>query len=438
MPTISVQTRLGFHYFPDTLHYRRSDLTFWLPRLKELHASYLVLCAHPNRAIPEEFISGLLTSDITPIVHIGYELSSPPEPKESELFFKMYASWGVEYILVFDKPNLRRSWNAAAWAQDNLVERFLDIYLPLSESLLAHNITPVFPILEPGGDYWDTAFLRSALEAIQRRGYNQLLQKLVLSSMAHAGNRPLNWGAGGPERWPSTTPYHRPPDSEDQVGFNLFDWYSATSRAVLGNALPQFLMNAGSHPGDHNDPNFAPITEESASKRNFELALAVLETEFPSHSSQLSSLPPEIKACNFWLLSAEDEQRDSYTVWFTANGLPASPAEKLVHWLVDQQTATFEANNTMNLTFGKATPIQHYLLLPVYTWGISDWHLEMIRPFVKKHQPTIGFTVEEALLAQRVTLVGGKAAFPKQAIDLLVETGCRVEELEEVGTFIAS
>jgi len=438
MPTLSAQTRLGFHYFPDTFHYRRSDLNFWMPRLRELQSSYLVLCAHPNRAIPEEFISALLLSGITPIIQIGYALNSPPDLNDSDLFFKMYASWGVEYITFFEKPNLRSSWNAATWAQDNLVERFLDIYLPLSESLLNHHLTPVFPLLEPGGDYWDTAFLRSALEAIQRRGYSQLLQKLILSSMANAGNRPLSWGAGGPERWPSTTPYHCPTNSEDQIGFHLFDWYLATSRAVLGNALPLFLMNAGSHPGDHSDPNFAPITEENAAARNFELALAVLESTSPSHLSHLTALPPEVKACNFMLLCAEDDQRGSSTVWFTPQGMPALPAQKLINWLAEQQTAAFDSENIMNLHYGKANPIQHYLLLPVYAWGISDWHLEMIRPFVKKNQPTIGFSVEEALLAQKVTLVGGKTAFPKQAIDLLIETGCRVEELEEVGTYIAS
>jgi hypothetical protein len=438
MPTSPAQTHLGFHYFPDTLHYRRSDLAFWLPKLKELHASYLVLCAHPNRAIPEDFIAGLLISGITPILHIGYSLNAPPLPKDTELLIKMYASWGVEYIKIFDRPNIRQSWNAAAWTQDKLVERFLDIFLPIADILLANKITPVFPVLEPGGDYWDTAFLRFTLEGIQRRGQSHLLQKLILSAKGYAGNRPLTWGAGGPERWPASTPYHCSHDSEDQIGFNNFDWYIAISRAVLGTALPIFIMEADSHPGDHSDPNYPPLTEESAAQRNFELAQWVLEPDPSVHHSQLTPLPPEIKACNFDILTAEDEQRGTQTVWFSSNGMPTLPAQKLLHWLAEIVAGASGIEKTLDMPFGRVTPIQHYLLLPIYTWGISDWHLEMIRPFVKNYHPTIGFSVEEALLAQRVTLVGGRAAFPKQAIELLIETGCRIEELEEVGTFIAS
>ena len=52
--------RIGFHYFPDTQHYRQSDLQTWLPLLHELGAGWLTLQAPDNRAIPEAFIRGLI------------------------------------------------------------------------------------------------------------------------------------------------------------------------------------------------------------------------------------------------------------------------------------------------------------------------------------------------------------------------------------------
>lgn len=57
--TITYQNRLGYHYFADALHYRELDLQTWLPHLKALGASWLVVQADGDRtAIPEPFLSG--------------------------------------------------------------------------------------------------------------------------------------------------------------------------------------------------------------------------------------------------------------------------------------------------------------------------------------------------------------------------------------------
>ena len=37
------KTRIGFHYFPDTLHYRDVDVNTWLPELQALAASWLTV-----------------------------------------------------------------------------------------------------------------------------------------------------------------------------------------------------------------------------------------------------------------------------------------------------------------------------------------------------------------------------------------------------------
>ena len=45
-PSPQKNNRIGFHYFPDQNHYRESDLYTWLPELKTLGATWLILDTH--------------------------------------------------------------------------------------------------------------------------------------------------------------------------------------------------------------------------------------------------------------------------------------------------------------------------------------------------------------------------------------------------------
>ncbi|HEX9013349.1 MAG TPA: hypothetical protein VF813_07525, partial [Anaerolineaceae bacterium] len=217
-PIPPLNTRIGFHYFPDTVHYRESDLHAWVPELRSLGASWLVLSAPTDRAIPEYFISGMVSAGIEPILHFQLSLEKQVAIDEMKFFFENYAKWGVHYVIFYDRPNSRSSWSAAAWAQEDLVERFIDRFAPLADAAVQAGLVPVFPPLEPGGDYWDTAFLQSGLRSLMRRKQFQVLDKLVLAAYAWSGEHSLNWGAGGPERWPGARPYMTPSNEEDQRG----------------------------------------------------------------------------------------------------------------------------------------------------------------------------------------------------------------------------
>ncbi|MBN1665971.1 MAG: hypothetical protein JW862_02745, partial [Anaerolineales bacterium] len=81
--------------------------------------------------------------------------------------------------------------------------------------------------------------------------------------------------------------------------------------------------------------------------------------------------------------------------------------------------------------------IDHYLLLPAYDWGIADYHLEAIRPFVKKYRPTIGFSTSEAARARRVTIIGSQSQFPDTFLNELRASGCVVERVEASGMELA-
>jgi len=345
-------TRLGFHYFPDTSHFRKNDLDTWLPELKSMGASWLALQAPASRAVPEQFLTGLLEAGVEPVLQLNLPLEParwlPGCSHESlELLFNTYAQWGVHYIQPFDRPNCRAAWPASAWAQSDLVERFLDLYLPTTRRALEAGLTPMFPSLEPGGDYWDTAFLKAALHGLQRRGCEDVLENLVLSAVARTDTRPLSWGAGGPERWPGRRPYITSGPGEDHLGFYIFDWYLAVARAALGEPLPILLFEAGKYTPptaadcEQLDCNlFARTAAEEEAHARKTLALAQVLTAAPGNGVEsistvdgpLEPISPYVLGCNLWLLSAQPGDRHALEAWFSPEGDPLPAAGALRTW----------------------------------------------------------------------------------------------------------
>ena len=433
-PSPLKNTRIGFHYFPDTYHYRESDLHTWLPELQAMGASWIVLQAPSERAIPEPFIQGLLGAQIEPIVHFRLPLDKELDQENLQLLFENYNRWGVHYAILFDRPNTRSAWPASSWAQSDLVERFLDIYLPLADRLVASGLYPVLPPLEPGGDYWDTAFLRATLNNMKRRSSAELLDRLVLSAYARAGNRPLNWGAGGPERWPGARPYTTPTGSQDQRGLRIFDWYLTLAQAELGQTLPIILMEAGSALGAQSEQDLPPVDRAAHMSRNLQIAQAMRANGAQSNPAnqagkaspfeveKLEPVPAEVLACNFWLLGSEADSPHASQAWYQADGATLPVVASFRQWVAQQPKRL--APSRVWASKGAITPspaedaadlqphpISHYLLLPLYEWGIAEWHLDIIRNFVRKYHPTIGYSLEEAKLAEKVTVIGDPLIF---------------------------
>ncbi len=450
---LSTTSRLGFHYFPDTVHYREIDLHTWLPELKSLGSAWITLVSPLERAIPEYFLRGLLDAGIEPILHFPVMVDTPNLYPSLQLLFKNYSRWGVRFVTLFDRPNIRAAWSPKTWTQSDLVERFLDIYLPLADLTLKSGLTPVFPPLEPGGDYWDVAFLQAALRGIRRRGRAKLLDALTLGAYAWAGNRSLNWGAGGPERWPSARPYSTSTRVQDQRGFRIFDWYLTIAKAELGQPKQILLLKSGSLLGDHNNPDQPVIDQNTHSERSLEIARLMAGETISSQDGLLESVPAEVIACNYWLLSTDASSSAASHAWFHPINGPVSAVNTLHHWLASRAkiTSQFDIQGTSGQPGSKqissflvstdpesSHPIAHYLLLPVYEWGIHDWHLDIVRPFIEKNHPTVGFSIMEACLAARVTVVGGVQAFPEETLEVLRSAGCHVERIIADGTVIAT
>lgn len=435
----TAKNRLGIHYFPDTLHYREGDLSTWLPELVALGVGWVVLRSEAERAIPESFLRGLLSAGITPIVHFSLPLASPVSPDQMRTLLSAYARWGVKYVVFFDRPNARKSWPASAWAQQDLVERFLDRWIPLAALAIELQLVPVFPPLEPGGDFWDTAFLWTALQSLERRRQQRIIDKLVLSAYAWTGHHSLNWGLGGPQRWPEVRPYYTPPGDQDQRGFRIYEWYQDVSRAVLQKQCPIIMLQAGAT----SDPDKTPERLSSDDSQVFSQIARLLQgetvVEAANPDEPLEPIGPEVLACNFWLLAADPGSKYAAHAWYPVKDRPKAVVERIKEAAVSRRRSGKSLPGLDDGALaGNSHLIEHYLLLPVYSWGTADWQWNVIQPFVRKHRPTVGFSLQEAALAAEVTVVGDEDAYSEEDLNWLRQLGCRVERVSGDGTKIAT
>ena len=126
-----------------------------------------------------------------------------------------------------------------------------------------------------------------------------------------------------------------------------------------------------------------------------------------------------------------DQPGRSIQGWFDPNGEPRPQIDVIRKWVEKHSGSTQSPQTTSSY-------IRHYLLLPSYEWGISDYHLDIIRPFIKKYQPTVGFSLDEAKNAKRVTVIGGEQAFSEASLNQLRAAGILVKRIDENGTDIAS
>jgi hypothetical protein len=417
---VSVEKRVGIHYFPDTKHYSHADMERWLPIMRNLGANWAVLPAPTDRAIPQEFIDGLLASDINPIIHFDASLAEPPSVADLQPLMAAYANWGVRYVVFFDRPNLRSQWPVNGWTQRGLVNRFLEIFQPLAQAAIENGMTPVFPALEPGGDFWDTAFLRAALETLAENGEGTLRESLVLGAYAWTEDKSMTWGAGGPESWPATMPYHTPANSEDQRGFRIFDWYNAISRAVLGKELPIILIGAGVQ-----RESGKPLDAQQGTR-----AINITETlQREPDPDKNNRVPANVISCNFWLLSAIPETPEAALAWYKVNGKPSKFADEYMAWKLGmpESKTIIEEKHTVVVSHQPHInqTIQHYLLLP----NVDDWPMELIRAYITETKATMGTSEQDAANASRVTLAGGVEAFSDDLLRTLIKAGCQVDLL---------
>jgi len=426
-------SRVGYHYFPDDIHFTETDAARWIPILKDLGARWLILKSSVDRAVPQYFLEKIMAAGIEPVIHIPAIVG--PQLKNLDSMLISYANCGIRYVVVYDRPNMRRSWHDREWTRGRLVERFMDFMLPILERELELGLIPVLPPLEPGGDYWDTVFLESALQILQRRAPRQIIDHLVLGIYGWTHSHPLDWGKGGPHAWPESLPYHTPENSQDQRGINIYEWYSEIARNCSGNPLPMLTLAGG------------PRAETSTNAKQSHFAeqnIAILR------SLQDADTHPHMLNFAFYCLASngKDVVPDA---WFKQEDTPLPVVELFRTYLKNNGHLSSITNSTSNPAHNdpdssppahsvpaaeSTSPIppektlRHYVLLPSSAELDRLWDWEAFGEFVRTAKPSIGFSADEAILAQRVTLVGDEMVFPPDLEQSLNQAGCLVSRLD--------
>jgi hypothetical protein len=333
----------------------------------------------------------------------------------------VYRKWGVEYVIFGEQPNAKNAWPIAGWYFETLVDTFLDRFIPLANHALKIGLKPVLAPLQPGGDYWDCAFMELLLSGLKARKMDTLLQSLTLASYGYTFHQPLSWGAGGPERWPGTQPYLTPVGQEDQLGFHNFEWIQAAALRVCGEKLPVIILDAGRP---------APYIDVFKDENSIEAIQTIFSACFNSQSSGMDPTNPWIDfnkfvyACIFNLDTLKSVLGDSFD---------AKSLNKLFH-VANQETSKMTVKNSHDT----AKYLSHYLLLPSYGSGVSDVVLNKVKPLIKNLQPTVGFSLEEASRAEKVSVFPDPFLFKEEQINQLRAAGCLVEILPETGMEIAT
>ncbi len=421
----NMKNRLGLHYFQDINHYLTKDLNLWLSEFELMKIEWLVLESSVKFAIPEEFIRGLIKKGVKPIIHFNFPISSIIKPDDLKIILNAYAKWGVKYVLFYNAPNLKSSWAEGTWSQENLVDRFLDRYLPFVKLADQSGLTPIFPPLQPGGDYWDISFLKKVLASVKQRKAIEFLTDLHLAVSGQTFLHPIDYGKGGSSKWQSSKPYIESKTNQSHIGFNTWEWYLEIVQEQL-NATPKVLLfwyGAGDVLQNKLDPNV-------------DLETVIKLTEISTDFTPGENLPDHIIACNLWILGSEGKPM-SHEINIEPQH-EKSLLEKIkslrIKWKKDTNPTDY---NLSKKVADWIYPIDHYLLLPKYDWGISEHILEKVRPIIQDSKPTLGFSLLEASNARKVTVWNENYAFKDNDLKILHDAGCEVEELQISGINLA-
>ena len=418
-------TSIGFHYYQDSEHYRDQDLKKLLAVFQKFEKKpWIVLQSEVSRGIPEFFLKGLHSIGIQTIIQINVHVMDVNQ-QDISLLLHQYGEWGVACVQLAGMPNVKNYWGKS-WLKVNVAEEFIRGFIEFGNQAIAEGVTPLMSTLLPGGDFWDTVFLRTVLKRLLEEKEINLAQKMGLTAGGWTYQQVLGYGRGGHDVWSEVKPYQIPGDSESQLGLHTYEWYLEIAREVVGKNLPIFITNLGAE-----FPNSISETPASLAQK-IEL---VSEYLFAEEGIEYGEWIPAGIFCGLSeMLNSENSSDGNERLTEAFEKIAAKPL-----FVAAEKKKSAHNNEPANRTQKEyAKVISHYLLLPVYEWGVADWHLEVIKPYVRNHQPTIGFSKEEAKYAEKVTIVGDETVFGIEIEKELQAAGCEIERISGDGTDVAS
>lgn len=410
---------LGFTYFSSPEFLLGKKIKTWLPALRDLSAGVVIFKANFNHVIPEDVFLSAKENQLTPIIHFASELPLARRFNEMAFLLDIYAKWGVDKVILGDRPNMKGSWPISGWHYENLIGHFLDRFIPLAAHAVRIGMRPVLSPLQPGGDYWDTAFVEMVLQDLLQRKLPEVMENLILSCYGYTFNKALDWGSGGPERWSASKPYRTPEGQEDQLGFHNYEWIQAIGEKASGREYPIIILDAG-NPGIR-------YSQMEPGKIYQDLRQII---DLCSHHNSGGEIETE---------SAQDVPGGLRFLTFALDTIDEIANQPLN----PNNLLRLFKNSGMGKSVKDAEPgcqkaIKHYLLLPSYGSTVSDAILNKVRPLIKKFKPTIGFSIQEAEMAEKVSVYPDTMLFTDERLNQLRGSGCVVDILPESGIEIAT
>ncbi|NLN69589.1 MAG: hypothetical protein GX142_02210 [Chloroflexi bacterium] len=410
--------KIGFTYFSSKEYFLENQLDTWLQSLQKWNGTYVIFTADFDTLIPEDVFAKVRNFGLEPMLHFNTELPSARRFNDVALILDLYQKWGTKYVILGDQPNVKKSFSSSRSHKGTLVDDYLEGFMSLANHAVKIGLIPVIAPLAPGGDFWDCSFLELVLEGLKQKRMTDLLDAMVLSSYGFTFSKPLSWGKGGPEYWPGSKPYITPDGQQDQIGFNNFEWLQAVSLRRLGKKLPVIILNAGS-PG--------PKINQAGGLKVDETLRKIVQA--CHHGDNLTDRATDQPAFNEFVVACSISLEELLGLIADSDSLKA----------LDQIFVQSQSSQSQP----KANPVNqkvfdHYLLLPSYTSGVSDVVLNKVRPLIKKFRPTLGFSIEEALHAAKVTVFPDPNIFTAEQINKLRVAGCDVEILPQAGIEIAT
>lgn len=412
-------TGIGFHYYPDLSHYSKQDLDRWLPELKAMGTSWLVLLSDPVTPLPGFFLKELVDSGIEPVIRVYTRYVGALDLPALRALLEAYVNAGIHYVHVYNEPNLTNEWEWAEWSKPALVDRFMGFLIPCLQVMAEAGLYPVFTPLSPGGNYWDTVFLKTALDYIVLKGSTDLFARMAIGIHNYTFNKPLDWGKGGPSRWPDARPYYCPPGSQDHVGFYLFEWYDAIVRARIGRSLPMICYENGPFVGSHEHSGYPAVDENAHATISVDVTRMLMDGQLPDYVFNNA----------FWLLRNGEGCPFEGHAWYKSDGRQLKAVDALKQTAHRPRRMNSAPPTSSPLPSGEAKPLFHYVLCPVWEWGVSERYWRLLINYVKAFKPACGFDPNEAAMARYVTIIGRPPGVPQLVEEGLKARGCQVERI---------
>lgn len=177
-----------------------------------------------NIGANDYLVKRLTAAGIEPVMRV-YTPGLTPISGDLQAMVRHYVGLGVHYFQLYNEPNLM----VETGGQPPDVSRYLDLWLPAAEQVVAAGGLPGFGALSPQGEMDDRIFLREALAQLKARGQVHILDHAWLAMHNYTGARPL----------------------DDPDGFLRFRQYDAIIQSELGRQLPIIGTEGGTHISEH-------------------------------------------------------------------------------------------------------------------------------------------------------------------------------------------